>query len=61
MAQTECKDDGIESWWTWATDLSVASAPGAWEIAQPALRRWAIENETFKTLKAADGYHFEHI
>ena len=60
VEQIECKDDGTESRWTWATDLPVASAPAAWAIAKLARRRWAIENETFRTLKATDGYHFGH-
>ena len=60
VEQVVCKDDGTESRWTWATDLPVASATAAWEIAKLGRRRWAIENETFKTLKAADGYHFGH-
>ena len=44
---------------SWVTDL-----PPVRETAMPVMRaarrRWAIENETFQTLKARDGYRFEH-
>ena len=29
-------------------------------VMRAARRRWAIGNETFQTLKARDGYRFEH-
>ena len=60
VEQTEIKVNGAETRWTWATDLPVTSAQTAYEVAKLGRRRWAIENETFKTLKAADGYHFGH-
>ena len=55
----ETKPDGRTSRWSWVTDLEV-TAGSAMEVMRCARRRWAIENETFKTLKSISGYSFEH-
>lgn len=56
---SETKPDGRARCWSWVTDLEV-NAGNAMEVMRCARRRWAIENETFKTLKGINGYNFGH-
>lgn len=44
---------------SWVTDLPL-DQDTVMPVMRAGRRRWAIENETFKTLKARDGYNFEH-
>ena len=44
---------------SWVTDLPL-DRDAVTLIMRAGHRRWAIENETFKTLKARDVYNFEH-
>ncbi len=51
---------GKHARWSWATNRPVGTVADARAIAQLGRSRWRIENNVFKTLKAEDGYHFEH-
>jgi len=44
---------------SWVTDLPL-DRETVMPVMRAARRRWAIENETFQTLKARDAYRFEH-
>ncbi len=44
---------------SWITDLP-PERDMVMSVMRAARRRWAIENETFQTPKARDGYNFEH-
>jgi len=44
---------------SWVTDLPLGRET-VMPVMRAGRRRWAIENETFQTLKARDGYRFEH-
>lgn len=63
----DCKINFLEYWqiendktthWSWATDLEL-SKDNVYQIMKAGRARWAIENETFNTLKN-QGYSFEH-
>ena len=63
VEQTEIKivnGEAVLSTWTWVTDLEVKSVENARQVARLGRRGWAIENETYRTLKSQDGYHAEH-
>ena len=63
VEQTEIKivdGEAVQTTWTWVTDLEVKSVEDARQVARLGRRRWAIENETYRTLKSQDGYHAEH-
>lgn len=50
---------GKKKTFSWVTDLPL-DRKSVMVIMRAGRRRWAIENETFKTLKARDIYNFEH-
>ena len=50
---------GKTTTFTWVTDLPLDRRTVR-AVMRRARRRWAIENETFKTLKSGDMYSFEH-
>jgi hypothetical protein len=54
----EWKIDGAPTTFTWVTDIVITKA-NAMELMLAGRKRWAIENETFNTLKN-QGYNFEH-
>lgn len=54
----EWKFDGEPTTFTWVTDIAITQA-NAIELMWAGRKRWAIENETFNTLKN-QGYNFEH-
>jgi hypothetical protein len=45
--------------WSWVTDIKITDKNQTM-IVRTAKRRWAIENETFKTLKNTTNYNIEH-
>jgi hypothetical protein len=45
--------------WVWVTDIKIKKS-NAKEVVRVGRRRWAIENETFKTLKNTTDYNIEH-
>lgn len=60
MLRYEEKDrKGKVKRFSWVTDIPL-SRETVTEVMRAARRRWAIENETFKTLKDGEGYNFEH-
>ena len=50
---------GKATTFTWVTDLPLDRRTVR-AVMRCARRRWAIENETFKTLKSGDAHSFEH-
>ena len=48
-----------EKKWSWITDIKITDKNETM-IVRTAKRRWAIENETFKTLKSTTNYNIEH-
>ena len=50
---------GKTTTFTWVTDLPLDRSTVR-AVMRCARRRWAIENETFKTLKSGDAHSFEH-
>ena len=55
----ETSGRGKETTFTWVTDLPLDRTTVR-AVMRCARRRWAIENETFKTLKSGDVHSFEH-
>ena len=55
----EIKKDGKITQFSWVTDLPL-NRKTVMSIMLAGRRRWAIENETFKTLKDQNGYKIEH-
>jgi len=54
----EWVQEGSPTTFTWVTDISITNT-NAIELMLAGRKRWAIENETFNTLKN-QGYNFEH-
>ena len=55
----ETYKNGETKRFSWVTDLTL-DRDTVMLIMRAGLRRWAIENEIFNTLKDRDGYSFEH-
>ena len=55
----EIKENGKKQRFSWVTDLPL-NRDTVMPVMRSARRRWGIENETFRTLKARDTYRFEH-
>ena len=55
----ETDTNGNRKRFSWVTDLPL-DRDTVMPVMRAARRRWAIENETFQTLKARDAYRFEH-
>ena len=55
----ETDKKGNTTKFSWVTDLPL-DRKTVKLVMRAGRRRWAIENETFNTLKARNGYNFEH-
>ena len=55
----ETDTNGNRTRFSWVTDLPL-DRDTVMPVMRAARRRWAVENETFQTLKARDAYRFEH-
>jgi len=59
LRYTEVDKHGKKKVFSWVTDLPLTRETVP-DIVRIGRRRWAIENETFQTLKDGTGYSFEH-
>ena len=59
LSRTQVKKNGKTTRFSWVTDLPL-NRNVVMPIMRAGRRRWAIENEAFKTLKELDGYKIEH-